>query len=106
MENENIKIDVTAKDEPPLIEVKASVDPKLIPAESQLKSFIERIEQLEEEKKEISSDISEVYAEAKGQGFDPKVMRQVIRLRKMNPVDRAETNYLLDEYKRILGLTD
>lgn len=106
MENENIKINVTAKDEPPLIEVKASVDPKLIPAESQLKSFIERIEQLEEEKKEISSDISEVYAAAKGQGFDPKVMRQVIRLRKMNPADRAETNYLLDEYKRILGLTD
>ena len=71
-----------------------------------LASFIERIERLEEEKKELSADIREIFAEAKGSGYDVKVMRQVLRLRKMTPADRAETEYLRDEYKKLLGIAD
>lgn len=72
----------------------------------QLGTFIERIERLEEEKSNLLADIREVYAEAKGQGFDPKVMRQVIRLRKMDPADRAETEFLRDEYKKLIGISE
>ena len=71
-----------------------------------LNTFIDRIERLEEEKKELSADIREVFAEAKGAGFDVKVMRQVLRLRKMDPADRAETEFLRDEYKKLLGMTE
>ena len=71
-----------------------------------LNTFIERIERLEEEKRELSTDIREVFAEAKGAGFDVKVMRQVLRLRKMDPADRAETEFLRDEYKKLLGMTE
>ena len=71
-----------------------------------LQSFIERIERLEEDKKELAADIREVYAEAKGEGFDVKVMRQVLRLRKMDPADRAETEFLRDEYKKFLGMPE
>ena len=71
-----------------------------------LNTFIDRIERLEEEKRELSADIREVYAEAKGAGFDIKVMRQVLRLRKMDPADRAETEFLRDEYKKLLGMTE
>ncbi|MEJ2015527.1 MAG: DUF2312 domain-containing protein [Limibacillus sp.] len=70
----------------------------------QLKSFIERIERLEEEKKALSDDIREVYAEAKGNGFDTKIMRQIIRLRKMDASDRAEQEELLDLYKNAIGM--
>ncbi len=70
-----------------------------------LRSFIERIERLEEEKAALTADIREVYAEAKGNGFDTKVMRQVIRLRKMETSDRQEQEALLDLYKRAIGLT-
>ena len=73
---------------------------------NQLNTFVDRIERLEEEKKELSADIREVYAEAKGAGFDVKVMRQVLRLRKMDPADRAETEFLRDEYKKLLGMTE
>jgi uncharacterized protein (UPF0335 family) len=69
-----------------------------------LKSFIERIERLEEEKAALAADIREVYAEAKGTGFDTKVMRQVIRLRRMDVGDRQEQEALLDLYKQALGL--
>ncbi len=72
----------------------------------QLNKFIERIERLEEERRELGSDIREVFAEAKGAGFDVKVMRQVLRLRKMDPADRAETEFLRDEYKKLLGITE
>jgi len=72
----------------------------------QLGTFIERIERLEEEKSNLLADIREVYAEAKGQGFDPKVMRQVLRLRKMDPADRAETEFLRDEYKKLIGIAE
>lgn len=71
-----------------------------------LNTFIDRIERLEEEKRELSADIREVFAEAKGAGFDVKVMRQVLRLRKMDPADRAETEFLRDEYKKLLGMTE
>lgn len=72
-------------------------------AASQLKSFIERIERLEEEKAGIAQDIREVYAEAKGTGFEPKVMRQVIKLRKMDREDRQEQEALLDLYLSAVG---
>jgi len=71
---------------------------------SQLKSIIERIERLEEERKGLAADIKEIYAEAKGNGFDPKIIRMIIRLRKLNPSDRAEQDLLLDTYKSALGM--
>ena len=67
-------------------------------AADELRLLIERIERLEEEKKGLADDIRDVYAEAKGNGFDPKVMRQVIRLRKMERGDRQELEALLDLY--------
>ncbi len=73
-------------------------------AAAQLRSFIERIERLEEEKKTISDDIRDVYAEAKGTGFDAKVMRQVVRLRKQEPTEREEQEALLDLYMHALGM--
>lgn len=73
-------------------------------AADMLRSFIERIERLEEEKKGIADDIREIYAEAKGNGFDPKVMRQVIKIRKMEEHDRKEQEALLDLYAHALGI--
>jgi uncharacterized protein (UPF0335 family) len=73
-------------------------------AGDRLKSFIERIERLEEERKVLSNDIKEVYAEAKGTGFDVKIMRQVIRLRRMDKDDLDEQETLLDIYRRALGM--
>ncbi len=73
-------------------------------AGDRLKSFIERIERLEEEKAALAADVREVYAEAKGEGFDTKVMRQVVRLRKMDSGDRQEQEAILDLYKQALGL--
>jgi len=69
-----------------------------------LRSLIERIERLEEEKKALSDDIREVYAEAKADGFDAKTMRQVIRLRKMESNDRQEQEALLETYLSALGM--
>ena len=73
-------------------------------AAGQLKSFVERIERLEEEKKGIADDIRDVFAEAKGQGFDTKIMRQVIRLRKKDVSERQEEEALLDLYMHALGM--
>ena len=73
-------------------------------AAGQLKSFVERIERLEEEKKGIADDIRDVFAEAKGQGFDTKIMRQVIRLRKKDVAERQEEEALLDLYMHALGM--
>jgi len=70
----------------------------------QLKAYVERIERLEEEKAAIAADVREVYAEAKANGFDVKIMRQVVRLRKMDSEDRSEQEALLDLYKRALGM--
>jgi|TARA_B100000315_G_C14019691_1_gene338258 uncharacterized protein (UPF0335 family) len=73
-------------------------------AADRLRQFIERIERLEEEKAALASDVREVYAEAKAVGFDPKVMRQVIRLRKMDSADQQEMEALIDVYKHALGM--
>jgi uncharacterized protein (UPF0335 family) len=73
-------------------------------AAGQLRAFIERIERLEEEKKTIADDIKEVYAEAKGTGFDPKTMRQIVRIRRMDKDDLDEQETLLDLYRRALGM--
>jgi uncharacterized protein (UPF0335 family) len=73
-------------------------------AKEHLRSFIERIERLEEEKKALADDIREVYSEAKGTGFDTKVMRQVVRLRKMETADRQEQEAMLDLYLGALGM--
>lgn len=70
----------------------------------QLKQLIERIERLEEEKSNIATDIREVYAEAKSHGYDTKIMRQVIKLRKMDHADLEEQESLLDLYKSALGM--
>ena len=71
-------------------------------AGERLRSFVERIERLEEEKLALGADIREVYAESKGAGFDIKVMRQLIRLRKMDKDDRLEMEAILDVYERAL----
>ena len=73
-------------------------------AGERLKSFIERIERLEEERTALSGDIREVYSEAKGVDFDTKIMRQLVRLRRMDAADRREQQELLDRYKRAIGL--
>lgn len=73
-------------------------------AGERLKSFIERIERLEEEKRALAEDIKEVYAEAKGTGFDVKTMRQIIKIRKIDKNDLDEQEALLDTYLRALGM--
>lgn len=73
-------------------------------AGDELRLLIERVERLEEEKKGIGDDIRDVYSEAKARGFDAKIMRQIVRLRKMKPDDRAEMEAILDTYKQALGM--
>ena len=73
-------------------------------AKDRLRSFVERVERLEEEKKALSDDIKEVYAEAKGEGFDVKIMRQVVRMRKMDKADFQEAEAMLDLYLSALGM--
>lgn len=73
-------------------------------AGDRLRSFIERIERLEEEKRTLAEDIKEVFAEAKGSGFDTKIMRQIIKIRRMDKDDLDEQETLLDIYKRALGM--
>lgn len=69
-----------------------------------LRSLIERVERLEEEKSGITSDIRDIYAEAKSAGFDVKIMRQIIKLRKMNAADRNNQECILELYKKALDL--
>jgi uncharacterized protein (UPF0335 family) len=73
-------------------------------AGEQLKSFIERIERLEDEKRALGEDIKEIYAEAKGTGFEPKIMRQIVKIRRMDRDEHDEQESLLDLYKRALGM--
>ncbi len=73
-------------------------------AAERLRSFVERIERLEEEKAALGADIREVYSEAKSVGFDSKIIRQVVRLRKLDGSDRREQEELLDLYKTALGM--
>ncbi len=74
-------------------------------AQDQLRAFIERIERMEEEKAAIASDIKEIYAEAKGNGFDTKVIRQIIRIRKQDASERQEQEALLELYMAALGMS-
>lgn len=73
-------------------------------AKDQLKAFIERVERLEEEKKALSDDIRDVYAEAKGNGFDTKALRTIVRMRKMDTAERQEQQAILDTYLHALGM--
>jgi uncharacterized protein (UPF0335 family) len=73
-------------------------------AAERLRSIIDRIERLEEEKKALSSDIKDIYLEAKSAGFEPKVIRQIISIRKQEPADVEEHETLLDLYRRALGM--
>ena len=74
-------------------------------AQDQLRAFVERIERMEEEKKAIADDIKEIYAEAKGNGFDTKVLRQVIRIRKQDRNERLEQEAILELYMSALGMS-
>ncbi len=73
-------------------------------AAGQLKSLVERIERLEEERAALTADIREVYAEAKGNGFDTKIMRQVVRMRRLDRAERQELEAILDLYLSALGM--
>jgi len=73
-------------------------------AKDQLKAIIERIEKLEEEKKATSDDIKDVYAEAKGNGFDTKALRTIVRMRKMDSDERREAEEILETYMHALGM--
>ncbi|GGJ36816.1 MAG: DUF2312 domain-containing protein [Sphingopyxis sp.] len=73
-------------------------------SDEQLRLFIERIERMEEEKKGVADDIRDTYNEAKSQGYDPKIMRQIVRLRKLPVNDRKEMEAILDVYKSALGI--
>jgi uncharacterized protein (UPF0335 family) len=73
-------------------------------APAKLKSFVERIERLEGERGELGADIREVFSEAKGSGFDVKIMRQLIRLRRMDNAARREQDELLERYRKALGM--
>jgi uncharacterized protein (UPF0335 family) len=75
-------------------------------AQGQLRALVERIERLEEEKKTIAGDIKEVYAEAKGNGFDVKILRKVISIRKKDAGERQEEEALLDVYLSALGMPE
>lgn len=75
-------------------------------ARDRLKTFIERVERLEEEKKAITDDLKEIFAEAKGEGFDVKVLRMIIRIRKQDSNERAEQEAILDLYLHALGMSE
>lgn len=81
-----------------------SEQPSQIVAAGQLRAIVERIERLEEEKKTIADDIKEVYAEAKGTGFDTKALRKIVSLRKKDANERQEEEAMLDLYKAALGM--
>lgn len=72
--------------------------------DDRLRLLIERIERLEEEKKGVADDIKDTFAEAKAVGYDPKIIRKVLKLRKMKPDDRSEMDMLLDSYLSALGM--
>jgi len=73
--------------------------------DDRLRLLIERIERLEEKKKGLGDDIRDVYAEAKAVGYDTKIMRQIVRLRKMKPDERSEQDTILDTYRDALGMS-
>lgn len=73
-------------------------------ADDRLRLLVERIERLEEEKKGIGDDIKDIYSEARSTGYDAKILRQIVRLRKMKPDDRREMEAVLETYKNALGI--
>lgn len=73
-------------------------------ADKRLRSFIERIERLEEEKAELAEDIKEIYGEAKANGYDPKIMRKIVRMRKMDVEKRKEEEALIEVYRNAVGM--
>lgn len=73
-------------------------------AADRLRSLVERIERLDEERRQLASDIKDIFAEAKSAGFDPTVLRQLIRIRKQEPAEVEEAETLLDVYRRALGM--
>jgi uncharacterized protein (UPF0335 family) len=81
----------------------ANIEGSSTVAADRLRSFIERVERLEEEKAAILNDVKEIYAEAKGEGYDVKVLRQVVRIRKMDRADRQEQEALLELYLSAIG---
>jgi uncharacterized protein (UPF0335 family) len=81
----------------------SSIDTLNATAQGKLKSLVERIERLEEDKAAVASDLKEVYAEAKGEGFDTKILRKVIRLRKADTAKRQEEEALLELYVSAIG---
>jgi uncharacterized protein (UPF0335 family) len=86
------------------VEKDDSDSPKTRFAKDQLKAFVERIERLEEEKKTISDDIRDVYAESKANGFDTKALRQIVKLRKQDVNERNEQQAVLETYMHALGM--
>lgn len=82
----------------------AAADEDTQATDNQLRLFFERIERLEEEKKGINDDVRETFSEAKAQGYDTKIMRMVLQLRKMAPNERQEMEMLVDTYKAAIGL--
>jgi uncharacterized protein (UPF0335 family) len=81
----------------------ASVEGATTIAADRLRSFIERVERLEEDKAAVANDIKEVYAEAKGEGYDVKTLRQVVKIRKMDRADRQEQEAMLELYLAAIG---
>lgn len=75
-------------------------------AAAQIRSIIERVERLEEEKAALAADIREIYSEAKGNGYDVKVLRQIVRIRKQDKAERQEQEAILDLYMHALGMVD
>jgi uncharacterized protein (UPF0335 family) len=86
------------------MEASAGIDPTGEVNGGHLRSFIERIERLEEDKKTIADDIKDVYAEAKGNGFDTKALRTIVRMRKMDSDERREQEEVLETYMHALGM--
>ena len=89
-------------DAAPVAETRAAAPARI--AKEHLRAFVERIERLEEEKKTISDDIRDVYAEAKGNGFDVKALRTIVRLRKQDADERREHETILETYMHALGM--
>lgn len=90
--------------EPSIGHNSAADEPATKFAKDQLKSIVERIERLEEEKAAIASDIRDIYAESKGNGYDVKALRTIVRLRKQDPNDRAQAETILETYMHALGM--
>jgi uncharacterized protein (UPF0335 family) len=92
------------------LDAATTLEPKTLEAKTggiaadRLRSLVERIERLEEERKALAGDIKDIYAEAKSAGFDVKVLRQLLRLRKQEPAEIEEQESLLDIYRRALGM--